>query len=563
MGTSLFADQALFQLRTERFLAHARVALIVGELVAVYFDQSGPSPQITTLSGVLVAYGAWSGVVAWAVQSRNAWSPWAPSVVHLVDVLLTAILTFLSSGSSVPLFGFVVFTTAAAASRGGVRGALQTTGVLLAVVLVEAGVAGDAQAGVSAAVVRTTYLLITGYVVGYLAEKDRANRVAITSVAQVLAHVRDARTYSAGMLAVADDIATLFDVNRVWLTFETPSGERYCWVIPRSANASTANVLPINSTAEYDDCFFALDADTFWCERASSARNVSLNGDMLVAGPGPPENFWHVLGCATVLGHAVTLEGGWRARMYLPDPATARPRKQVLQTLDLLARHVAPALHNLYLARRLRSQAVSTERARLARELHDRVVQSLIVLEIQLSLLARHASSPEIAEPLSELRTQVQREIAGVRDLMHDLRPLKVQAAELPALITDTVAGFGRETGIRTTCDAHLDGDVRLSASRCGELARLLSEALINIRKHSGATAVRVELVQDGAGLRLTIADNGRGFGFSGRFTDEELPAQSRPLVIQERARAIGASLSIESTPGTGARLDVTLRYAS
>jgi signal transduction histidine kinase len=86
-----------------------------------------------------------------------------------------------------------------------------------------------------------------------------------------------------------------------------------------------------------------------------------------------------------------------------------------------------------------------------------------------------------------------------------------------------------------------------------------VQEALVNARRHAEARNVLVRLDhRDRDGWRLVIEDDGRGFGFEGRLGPQELDAQRKgPLVIRERARSAGGELMIESSPGSGSRLEV------
>ena len=94
----------------------------------------------------------------------------------------------------------------------------------------------------------------------------------------------------------------------------------------------------------------------------------------------------------------------------------------------------------------------------------------------------------------------------------------------------------------------------------CRELARIVQESLVNVRKHSGAHHVLVRLAQRAGNLQLTVEDDGKGFSFSGRLSDAELETSGKgPAVIRERVRLVAGELTIESTPGHGARLEVRI----
>jgi signal transduction histidine kinase len=94
----------------------------------------------------------------------------------------------------------------------------------------------------------------------------------------------------------------------------------------------------------------------------------------------------------------------------------------------------------------------------------------------------------------------------------------------------------------------------------CRELARITQEALVNVRKHSQAKHVFVRLGATNGSCKLTVEDDGRGFDFSGRMSQNEMElARKGPGVIKERVRFIEGELTIESSPGEGARLEVSV----
>ena len=91
-------------------------------------------------------------------------------------------------------------------------------------------------------------------------------------------------------------------------------------------------------------------------------------------------------------------------------------------------------------------------------------------------------------------------------------------------------------------------------------MAQILHEALVNVRRHSGARNVFVRLTAVNGDCRLSIDDDGCGFPFAGRFSQADLDATRKgPLVIKERVRLLGGELTIESDPGRGARLEIAV----
>jgi signal transduction histidine kinase len=121
------------------------------------------------------------------------------------------------------------------------------------------------------------------------------------------------------------------------------------------------------------------------------------------------------------------------------------------------------------------------------------------------------------------------------------------------------VSRFERDTGIAARFTTDL-ADITLPPRVCHELVRIVQEALVNVRKHGAAHHVMVRLAARDGRIRLEIDDDGRGFAFEGQLTHVELDALRRgPRVIKERVRAIGGELTVDSAPGRGATLRITV----
>jgi signal transduction histidine kinase len=109
--------------------------------------------------------------------------------------------------------------------------------------------------------------------------------------------------------------------------------------------------------------------------------------------------------------------------------------------------------------------------------------------------------------------------------------------------------------------DLFVDGrDLRVPDRVCRELFQIYRESLNNIKKHAHASHVVVKLGQDETKVFLVVDDNGLGFSFSGRYTNEELDRlRLGPISIKERTRSVGGMLTVESNPGHGARLTIEI----
>jgi two-component system nitrate/nitrite sensor histidine kinase NarX len=256
---------------------------------------------------------------------------------------------------------------------------------------------------------------------------------------------------------------------------------------------------------------------------------------------------------------AFELERAWSGRVILLAPAAGRTPEKQVRFLHKLVREIVPAVHGVYLLRRLRSRAGAAERARVARELHDGAIQSLVSLEMQVDVLRRvkEEKPGALEDRLSVIQHLLHQEVLNVRDLMEQVRPLEVGPRDLLEHLAERVEKFRAETGINATFAAQLE-EITLPPRDAREVSRIVQEALINVRKHSGATHVVVRFSAEDGHWKLVIDDDGRGFPFSGRYSLEELDsARIGPLVLKERVRALAGELTVESEPGRGARLEI------
>jgi signal transduction histidine kinase len=254
----------------------------------------------------------------------------------------------------------------------------------------------------------------------------------------------------------------------------------------------------------------------------------------------------------------------WWGRIFLLDPSLTGEIEEELRFLQELVRQVGPAVYNVYLLRRLRLRAGAVERARFARELHDGAVQSLIAVEMQVDVLRRQSGKSEtgseaVTSELGRIQGLLREEVLKLRELMQQMKSLDVDSRRLIGFLADTVERFQRETGISARFLTDLD-QLDMPQPVCRELARIVQEGLVNVRKHSRAHQVLVRLGASNDKWSLVIEDDGRGFPFAGRLTHLQLDAVGRgPLVIKERVRLIEGELTVESIPDRGSRLEINV----
>jgi two-component system, NarL family, sensor histidine kinase UhpB len=237
-----------------------------------------------------------------------------------------------------------------------------------------------------------------------------------------------------------------------------------------------------------------------------------------------------------------------RSGVDLERLVDGRSDTEEIQRLELAFRRM---LERLDAERRRTSsaalQAMEEERARVARDLHDEVNQSLTGVLLHLEA-AREKAPPDVARELAETKGMANQAMQELLTLARALRPTALDDLGLKAALAGHVEEVRRQTDIAASFEAGGDfSDVQLETQLVAY--RVAQEALSNVVSHSGAEHVRVRLSRRGEGLELTISDDGHGFTL-----DEESSGLGIPG-MRERALLVGGELEIESKPPVGTRI--------
>ncbi|MGE0066898.1 MAG: sensor histidine kinase [Solirubrobacterales bacterium] len=196
-------------------------------------------------------------------------------------------------------------------------------------------------------------------------------------------------------------------------------------------------------------------------------------------------------------------------------------------------------------------RAQEEERARVARDLHDEVNQSLTGLLLRLEA-ARESAPPELEAELAEIRALANQAMRELLSLARQLRPTALDDLGLAAAVAGQVEQLGRgdlDAVVEVEGDfSELDDDAQLVVYRVAQ------EALSNAARHSGAEHVAVRLRRNpGSGVELEVSDDGRGFAFDESERGLGIPG------MRERALLVGGELTIESRPGHGTTVRLTV----
>ncbi|NOX62211.1 MAG: PAS domain S-box protein [Chloroflexi bacterium] len=204
--------------------------------------------------------------------------------------------------------------------------------------------------------------------------------------------------------------------------------------------------------------------------------------------------------------------------------------------------------------RKARQALLNEERARIARDLHDGLAQSLYFLGLKLDLIRKliKTDAEEAERELRELKRTVQAGIAEVRRTIFALRPLELDELGLEEAMRRYIRGFGEQTGLEIGFEV-AGSPANAPDSLAPMLFRVVQEGLNNVAKHAQAQRAQVTLAVDEQTCRLEIWDDGVGFDPDRVWSERATKVGLRQM--RERVEAVGGALSIESKPGLGARV--------
>ena len=201
--------------------------------------------------------------------------------------------------------------------------------------------------------------------------------------------------------------------------------------------------------------------------------------------------------------------------------------------------------------------AVSEERNRLARDLHDSAKQQALAASFELgTALTLYERDPQEAKKhLAEADTLVDSVRKELTNLVDELRPQPMEGEDLSEILKEYGMEWSHRSGIRL--NVHVEGSEILSPVTRETLFRIAQEALANVARHSSASRAEISIEYGKDPITLVIKDDGRGFDTSAQHSGLGLHS------MQERAETLGGSFTVASEPGRGTQIVVALPKSS
>ena len=553
--------ERLVRFEADRTIAIVRVALAALTLFAIWLDPAEPARYVNTVYAMHVGYVVYSAMIA-AIVLAGLRMRWLPIATHVFDIIIFSVFQYLTMGPSSPFFIYFIFFLFCSALKWGWRGTLAAIPIVV-ISFVIMGVSmsetlGPTDFELNRFVIRIGYLTMVGSLLVYLGLHESKLRDEIRRLAEwpLIEGSEDASltsvlTYACALIGAGGAVL-------VWTPDEEPRVEVAAWrgnvlVRRRVAPDTMEEISPSPLT------------NALWTSNAtlSAQSHIDLQADGKAAewtGMPVPEALRPLVGLGPILSapfHTDQVSG----RVFFTDVET--PAVESFGLLAAVARQVGMTLDQLLSLGRQRSVDVGEERIRLARDLHDGVLQSMTGVRLELQRIAGGlvSSEAEARDRLLTLERALALEQRDLRLFIEDLRPLSRLAdkGSLAEQLDSLRHRLGGQWKVPITIQVNAPQTAHDAAADAA-LVPLVNEAIVNALKHAHPSRVSVDIVRDENGhTRVTVVDDGRGFPFQGRIKHDALIARDLgPRSLRERVMALGGRMDIESGVG-GSRIDVRI----
>ena len=263
--------------------------------------------------------------------------------------------------------------------------------------------------------------------------------------------------------------------------------------------------------------------------------------------------------------------------LYMANPGRSLTCSQRdMESLSVLAKIAGRTLDNMLIATRLRQRrrefyqlkekiriVQENERQRIAADIHDSVAQELTAIGYRLELCRAWAEKgPEpLATELDHVARQIHQAIEVSRELIHSLRPEIVENLGLTSAVRELCETFGQEAGLSVNFIPY--EDFLMDKEMETRIFRVIQEGLQNVKKHSMATFVKVNLKKSGENLVIQLYDNGIGFQTGDNSSQTCDRKRFGLMMMQETVEMVGGRLFVRSFDDCGCMIQITIPLSS
>jgi signal transduction histidine kinase len=542
--------------RAERLIAIGRTAFALLILVVLAVDPTVAETRTRPLFVFGAVYAIYSALVVFVVWRVPQQSLRARATTHVIDVATYGCILAFTQTPVSPFATLFVFSLFCATLRFTVRGLLWTGATLTLIYTAIAYADGGMQAEPAFFLTRVTYIAFATLLLAYLRQYQQRMQDDLSNIAnwpRTLPRereplLRDILPAAARVLRASRALLVWEENDEPWLTLAYFDG-REIFIKREGPELRVVNE--------------SIGSSTFYCS------DVSKPSSTLIAGKGatphsidvcPVENdIIERFAVRSVLSSPVEAEEA-HGRFFVFDRHDVTFDDLVLA--DIAAHLIAAQLDESALFQSMRVAAVSEERLRLARDLHDGLLQSLTAIKLQLERVHHliRFNAAEAQDSLRAIQDLIAHDQQELRVFITQLRPRALAAHSLPLAdrLAALAARFRQQWGIEVAVTL-TPSFARVRDSVGGELFNLVAESLANAAKHAHASRIDVNVTIVDGMAEIEVEDNGHGFPFRGTYDLTALDEAHRgPVTLRERVASLRGSMMLHSSEN-GARIQMKI----
>jgi len=536
----------------DRVIVLARLTLIIFALAVVTLDLPQPARSNIEFTYIIaVAYLAFA-IVSTYIAMQGPPTALEQILGHSIDIVCICLLIYLNHGPASPFLVFFTFVIVSATLRWDWRGAVVTTALLVLIffLIMEVESHGSterlSELSLGQAVLRPANLLVAGIMLGYVGVLQERSRMRL---AKLVAWPgpdsgQDAAVPIASALGHAAEIMCVPRLLIIWEQPDEPFRDIVLWSDDR-----------VQYMRERSDRFGTIVAESVGDKSFScDVKARGLSTDKLIN-----DDLRRTFSIKSALSAPFQLPV-CHGRIFLLDPVDDCGPEDLLLA-ELIATRLGVDLEHHLLRSEREMAAALTERSRLARDLHDGVLQGLTAADIQLKLSQSRAPG-DAADHLAQIRQVLATEQQRIRAFVEATRSGGNTPAE-PADLLGRIKNLLKVLSHQWGCDVEVTvepPDLQTSEYISYNVCHLIAEALSNAVRHGNASHVDVSVEAGRDRLKLKICDNGLGFlGPNDLHSDEELTVHGiSPHSLSTRAKELGGSLYMQTSP-SGVKIDIEI----
>jgi signal transduction histidine kinase len=546
-------SQAAIASVDERMIALMRLTLAVSALLIIYIDPSEPDRFVVLTYLALVVYVLYSGIILWLSfydRAPRSIAPW-------IDVGCYLVLVSLSSGTSSVFFFFFFFPILVASFRRGFKQGIWVTLVssILFTIIGYATAPGGSEFELNRFLLRPVYLSVLGYMIAYWGGQEIKLKRRLSLLREIinLSNPRFGVSFTIG--SMLKKVQAFYDADLcLFILIDPVHKDTRLFRARREQDAESIVAERIPETFENLLLSFPDDVAIIHQPYARKAFAFDLTKQKKCS------DNWQAT-CDAVaskldLGAFVSVPLSYRdkrsGRLYM----TAAQRSFGLQDIDFLMQvgeQVMPTIHNIRLLAQLAWTAAEGERRRMARDVHDSVIQPYIGLQYKLAAIrAKGAEGKSTMEDVERLFEMTVDEVTSLRGFVTGLKEGESTEFGFLASVRRFAAQFGASYDLEIQVESN--GEIEIGNTLAQHLIRIIQEGLSNVRKHTTASFCRIVISRADSNLRLSIEnDNPRATGATG--------ADFYPRSITERTEDLGGHVKVEHSVNglTTVRVEVPL----